>query len=288
MDNSIKIILIVIVVFMLFGCSCSCKKVEKFSNKGLNEICGMEFTDCTTTDNCVVWDGNNYEPAHKDCESNYCKCMEIKDLEKLLSDHNNENGSICECKEKTLESAASTSKYANGQTQHKNAIGPSELTGNNLNEKLKSFLDESYDKFKAGDVFQTRSNDLNDTYFDFEIKVINDRKLTYDYKTQNSYWKDNYISTLNVTGRYKGNKANSIGVIQSQGGHQWIAGSNTLNNLKFWGGLMIPYHDNEKYNKNSIYIFKGEKGIYNNINFGNKKYIEVPIIGIEPIKKKRM
>lgn len=58
MDNSIKIILIVIVVFMIFGCSCSCKKVEKFTD------------DCTSLDNEYEdWECDEYDDENNGYDS---------------------------------------------------------------------------------------------------------------------------------------------------------------------------------------------------------------------------
>jgi len=73
MDNSIKIILIVIVVFMLFGCSCSCKKVENFTAE--NDRCKNFKNSKTCAEEGCYWDDDD--------PSKPITCRELK-----CSDHN--------------------------------------------------------------------------------------------------------------------------------------------------------------------------------------------------------
>ena len=85
MDNSLKIVLILTVFFIIFGCSCSCKKVEKFTESAQDSVSSVQI-DSKNNNWYVEYDGKcnelktflNNKPYLKLCKESNCIGIDSK------------------------------------------------------------------------------------------------------------------------------------------------------------------------------------------------------------------
>ena len=184
MDNSIKIILIVVVVFMLFDFSCSCKKVEKFTDPNMfNRNITYKMINCDTGSQCEIDPEDGFhkcmaqgvkricldnDEIDKTCENdtensicnssfyrelNYAPGPDENNAKKLCEDECNNNN---DCKAYGID----IWEYENDKGYQCKHLYDKNLTNYDNNNKVKNFNDRAY-KSITTEVYVSNENNSN-------------------------------------------------------------------------------------------------------------------------------